>query len=165
MKNAVPDHLECLTCGETKPVSHFHEQARSKTGYASSCRTCVNKKRRSKKAAPPGAPTRLKTLVKKGDLDGVKKLVDNVTARSLNSLLITCATPYISYSKTDAHAELARFLIQNGASPDAKNSEEERVLILAARSGRLDLVEALLDTERIGLWSFFQNAVRNTVGE
>lgn len=23
--NAVPDHLECRTCGETKPVSQFHD--------------------------------------------------------------------------------------------------------------------------------------------
>ena len=145
MKNVVPNHLECLTCGETKPVSHFHEQARSKTGYASSCRTCVNKKRRSKKAARPGAPTRLMTLVKKGNLEGVKKLIETATAPSLNSLLITCATPYFSYLKTNAHAELARYLIQNGANPDAKNSEEERVLFLAARSGRLDLVEAILE--------------------
>lgn len=140
----MPDHLKCRTCGETKPVSHFHDQARSKTGYASSCRTCVNKKRRSRKAGSPGPSTALKTLVKKGDLVGVTSLIDKAKAPTLNSLLVTCATPYYTYPKTDAHAELARYLIQTGANPDAGESGE-RVLILAAKTGRLDLVEALIE--------------------
>jgi hypothetical protein len=87
----------------------------------------------------------LKTLVKKGDLDGVKQLIDDSKASLWNSLLITCATPYFSYPKTEAHAKLARYLMQNGANPEARNSEEERVLILAASSGRQDLVDALLE--------------------
>ena len=58
-----------------------------------------------------------------------------------------CVTPTNRYGVPDsaAHAKLARYLIQNGASPDAQNSEHERVLILAARSGCWDLVEALLE--------------------
>jgi ankyrin repeat protein len=127
-----------------KPASEFHDQARSKTGLASSCRVCVNKKRRGTKAGPPGALTRAKLLVKKGDLAGVKKIISNASTRSLDALLVTCATPYFSFPKTEAHAEIARWLIQKGTNPNVTEAGES-VIIHAGRTGREDLVQALFE--------------------
>ena len=45
--------LTCALCGEKKPTSYFHQRARSKTGYAPSCRPCINRKRRNKKMHQP----------------------------------------------------------------------------------------------------------------
>ena len=137
--------LKCATCGKEKPDTHFHQRARSKTGYAPSCRMCVNRKRRSKKATPAGTGTHLKTLVKKGDFNSLKFLVEKMPTRSFDPLLNTCVTPYVSYTKTAAHPEFARFLIQRGADPDARGTQGERMLSLAAKTGRPDLVEALID--------------------
>lgn len=144
MSKATLKWLKCTTCGETKPTTHFHQRARSKTGYAPSCRTCVNRKRRSKLATPVGTGTHLKTLVKKGDVNSLNVLVEKVTTRSLDELLKTCVTPYVSHPKTDAHSELARFLILRGADPNAR-VQGERMLSLAANTGRPDLVEVLID--------------------
>ena len=137
--------LKCSTCGESKPDTHFHQRARSKTGYAPSCRTCVNRKRRSKKATPAATGTHLKTLVKKGDLNSLKILVEKKLTRSFDTLLNTCVTPYVSYPKTATHPKLVRFLIQRGADPDARGTHGERMLSLSAKTARPDLVEALID--------------------
>ena len=137
--------LKCATCGESKPDTHFHQRARSKTGYAPSCRTCVNRKRRSKKATPAATGTHLKTLVKKGDLNSLKTLVEKKLTRSFDTLLNTCVTPYVSYPKTATHPKLVRFLIQRGADPDARGTHGERMLSLSAKTARPDLVEALID--------------------
>lgn len=142
MSNAA---LTCATCGETKPATHFHKRQRSKTGYAPSCRTCVNEKRRNTSAGPVSAGTRLKRLVKEGNLDRVKARVAKSIAPSLDTLLNTCVTPYISYPKTHLHPELARFLIQKGADPNVRGTQGERMLTLAAKTGQPDLVEALMD--------------------
>lgn len=140
----IPDYLKCKTCGESKPTSQFHQKSRSKSGYATSCRTCVNASRRHKKPGPPGDSTRLKTLVKKGDVAGVMKQIGNAKGPVLNGLLVTCTTPYFTYPKSEAHAELVRHLIQNGADPDTRESGEP-VLIAATKTGRKDLVDVLLE--------------------
>ena len=145
MSNRTLKWLKCATCGERKPDTHFHQRARSKTGYAPSCRTCVNGKRRSKKATPAATGTHLKTLVKKGDLNSLKILIEKKLTLSFDTLLNICVTPYVSYPKTAAHPKLVRFLIQRGADPDARGTQGERMLSLSAKTARPDLVEALID--------------------
>ena len=134
-------HLTCATCKEEKPVTHFNQRASSKTGYAPHCRTCTNKKRRAKKSAPAGTTTQLKTLIKKGDVNSIKKALKKPSQSLLNALLKTCVTPYVSYPKTDAHAQLVHHIVQKGANP---NSQNEQLLSLAAQTGRPDLVDALI---------------------
>lgn len=145
MSKTTLEWLTCKTCKEKKPVTHFHQRAKSKTGYAPSCRTCINKRRRSKKTTSVGTGTHLKTLVKKGDLEGLKALLEKVPTQSFDTLLNVCVTPYVSYPKKTAHPELACFLIQKGANPNARGTQGEHMLSLAAKTGHPDLVDALLD--------------------
>ena len=164
------ESLTCATCGEKKPTSYFHQRARSKTGYAPSCRPCTNRKRRNKKNAPTGDSSRLKTLVKKGDLQNLQNLIEQTATRSFNSLLKTCVTPYISFPKTAAHPEVARYLIEQGADPNARGREGESMLCLAASAGLPALVNALVDHgARVDFFSAAAildlTAVENALGE
>jgi len=60
-------------------------------------------------------------------------------------LLKIYVTPYISFPKTTAHLEIARYLIEQGADPNARGSEGESTLCLAASAGQPALVNALVD--------------------
>lgn len=144
--------LKCAACKEQKPITHFHQRASSPTGYAPSCRQCINEKRRRKKAAPASTATQLKTLAKKGDLKKLKILIEQTNASSFNSLLQTCVSPYVAYPKTDAHPQIARFLIRQGADPNARST----MLSLAAKTGQPALVAVLI--EEGALVDFFSAA-------
>jgi len=145
MNKTTLEWLVCKTCEEKKPITHFHQRAKSKTGYAPSCRTCINAKRRSKKTTSVGTGTQLKTLVKKGDLEGLKVLLAKMPTQSFDPLLNACVTPYVSYPKKTTHIELARYLIQKGANPNARGTQGEHLLSLAAKTGQPDLADALID--------------------
>jgi ankyrin repeat protein len=134
----------CATCKETKPSTHFHQRASSKTGYAPSCRACVNRKRRAAQPATAGTGTRLKALAKKGDLDGLKTALAQPSRPSLKTLLNACVTPYLSHPKTAAHAKTAHFLLAQGADANARGTQGESMLCLAAKTGRADLVKTLV---------------------
>lgn len=142
-----PD-LTCAVCGQTKPPGHFNQQARSKTGYAASCRTCSNAKRRARKPASAANGTRVKTrikeIVKKGDLEGLKAAWDGASSPSPTALLEACVSPFLAHPKKEAHAQIVPYLIGRGADPDARGGLGEPFLCLAAKSGRADLVEALI---------------------
>ena len=136
--------LQCATCNEKKPTTHFHQRARSKTGYAPSCRACINAQRRRRKNAPASNNTQLKTLVKKGDLQNLQALIEKTPPQSFNTLLKTCITPYVSHPKTAAHPKIARYLIQQGADPNARDNDGQSMLCLAASTGQPALIDALI---------------------
>lgn len=140
--------LVCATCCAAKPRTHFNQQARSKTGYAPSCRTCTNAKRRARKPVSAGSGTRVKTrikeIVKKGDLEGLKAAWDATSSPSPTGLLEACVSPFLAHPKKEAHARIVPYLIGRGADPDARGGLGEPLLCLAAKSGRMDLVEALI---------------------
>ena len=68
-------------------------------------------------------------MVKKGGLQNLQNLVEQTAIRSFNSLLKTYVTPYISFPKTTAHLEIARYLIEQGADPNARGSEGESIAL------------------------------------
>ena len=136
--------LTCKTCGETKPVFHFHQRASSKTGYAPSYRVCVNEKRQNTKPSPAATRTQLMNVAKKGDLDTMRPSLAGTPPVSLDSLLNACVTPYVSFPKKSTHPDLARFLITRGADPNARGTQGEPMLSLAAKSGVPELVQSLL---------------------
>lgn len=56
MENSIPQK-QCKTCGETKPLYHFHKNSASKDGLLIHCKECMTLKQGVKKrfkVAPPG---------------------------------------------------------------------------------------------------------------
>lgn len=44
---------QCRICGDTKPTTEYNKQARNKDGLFHECKTCVEERRRERRAADP----------------------------------------------------------------------------------------------------------------
>jgi len=141
----------CKTCDQSKPIGHFNKSAASKDGFAPSCRACANKARRErgKKRTtnrPLNIQTQLRAAVRKGDIKGLEEGLKKTNDVPLNQLLDVALTPFHSYPKKDEHLHIVRLLLTLGADANSRSSWlAEPILCTAAKSGRPDLVAALLD--------------------
>jgi ankyrin repeat protein len=141
----------CKTCDQSKPIGHFNKSAASKDGFAPSCRACANKARRERDKKrttnrPLNIQTQLRAAVKKGDIKGLEKALKKTTDIALNQLLDVALTPFHSYPKKGEHLHIVRLLLTLGADANSRSSWlAEPILCTAAKSGRPDLVAALLD--------------------
>lgn len=90
----------------------------------------------------PNGLTLLHIAVIKGDLDAVKRLVEekaNIETKSRRGY-----TP-LQYALLREHSEVARYLIESGAAIDEKNSQGATLLHLAAAKGLTEIVKIFSD--------------------
>ena len=85
------------------------------------------------------------TAIEEGDLDEVRRLVDEDPAVLGRPMAEECPDPPLGYAAWQGQTEVVRFLLERGAGADARGDAGMTPLHYAAREGQPEIARLLLD--------------------
>ena len=160
---------QCSKCREVKPIGQFARHKASRDGYHSICKTCINKSRPRQNSSGRSA---VNSVIKRGDLPTVKKLIEEHPKyanrallqaaqyeklaivefllalngeMNLNEPLLAAVSLHATIKTTDKHRQIAEKLLAKGSDVNARGGWNYDTALLAATAGGFsDIVDMLL---------------------